>query len=209
MTEEEARAWLLGRNVPRETLDLLEQFLAFLLKAGESQNLISASTHAHLWTRHVVDSAQLLDHVSADDSPWLDLGSGAGFPGLVIAALTRRPVTLVESRTKRIQFLRDAAQVIGAENRVTVVGGDAERVTAQRHGVISARAFAPLPRLLQIGSRFADESTCWLLPKGRNAASELVEAEKAWQGRFTLVPSVTDVSSSIVIAREVSRRTRP
>ncbi|WP_404711007.1 16S rRNA (guanine(527)-N(7))-methyltransferase RsmG [Sphingomonas sp. MMS24-J13] len=201
MTEEEARAWLAARNVPRGTLDRLAQFADLVRREGANQNLISASTMDQMWARHIVDSAQLLD--SAGEGDWLDLGSGAGFPGLVIALVGERPITLVESRAKRIAFLRQAVDVLGVANRVAVFGGRAEILPDRKYGVITARAFAPLPRLLAIAHRFSTPKTTWVLPKGRSAALELEEVAGSWQGSFGIVPSVTDSEAAIIVARDV------
>lgn len=202
MTEDDAQAWLAARDVSRGTLDAIADFLGFLTEEATRQNLIASSTLPHLWARHIVDSAQLLEHAPKSGA-WLDLGSGAGFPGLVVAALGARAVTLVESRAKRIDFLSRAAERLGIASHVTVHHGRAETVPAAPYTVISARAFAPLPKLLAIGSRFATPDTVWVLPKGRGAADELAEARKSWQGEFALVPSVTDAESSILIATGV------
>jgi 16S rRNA (guanine527-N7)-methyltransferase len=201
MTEEEARAWLEGRDVPRGTLDRLTAFAQLVREEGASQNLISASTMDHMWARHIVDSAQLLDHAGEGD--WLDLGSGAGFPGLIIALIGQRPVTLVESRTKRIQFLTHAAEVIGVSGLVEIFGGRAEMLPGQSFGVITARAFAPLPRLLDIAHRLSVPETSWVLPKGRSAARELEEVAGSWQGSFRIVPSVTDSEAAIIVASHI------
>jgi 16S rRNA (guanine527-N7)-methyltransferase len=117
MTEAEAQDWLREHlHVSRETIDRLESFVGFLKRESVSQNLIAASTLDTIWSRHIVDSAQLLTHLPNDQysgpkpsgGAWLDLGSGAGFPGIVAALLTDIPVTLVESRAKRIEYLERA-----------------------------------------------------------------------------------------------------
>jgi len=203
MTEEEARAWLTARNVPRGTLDAISRFLDFLTQESARQNLIAASTLDTLWARHVVDSAQLLDHAGPWAS-WLDLGSGAGFPGLVIAVLGEGEVTLIESRAKRIAFLREAAAIAGVADRVTVIGSRVETAPRRRYDVISARAFAPLPKLLELAASFADADTRWVLPKGKSAGEELEAARASWQGRFRLVPSVTDSEAAIIVAEGVT-----
>jgi 16S rRNA (guanine527-N7)-methyltransferase len=202
MTEEEALAWTAARNVPRGTMDRLNAFIEFLAVENSRQNLIAASTLPAVWSRHIVDSAQLLDH-APDGGTWVDLGSGPGFPGLIVAAIGERPVDLVESRAKRVQFLQAAVEILGLQSRVTVHSAKVESHPAKPYQVISARAFAPLPRLFDLGGRFADLATTWLLPKGRNAGIELAECRSAWQGEFALVPSVTDADSSILIARGV------
>jgi len=203
MTEQEARAWLEARNVPRGTFSAIERFLAFLKVEAANQNLIAASTIDALWARHVVDSAQLLDH-APDWESWLDLGAGAGFPGLIIALLRPGRVTLIESRAKRIAFLREAAAVAGVADRVEVIGSRVETAPRRRYDVISARAFAPLPKLFELASPFADKKTRWVLPKGKSAAAELEAARTSWQGDFRLVPSVTDSGAAILVASGVT-----
>ena len=203
MTEQEARAWLEARNVPRETFSAIERFLAFLKVEAANQNLIAASTIDALWARHVVDSAQLLDH-APDWESWLDLGAGAGFPGLIIALLRPGRVTLIESRAKRIAFLREAAAVAGVADRVKVIGSRVETAPRRRYDVISARAFAPLPKLFELAFPFADKKTRWVLPKGKSAAAELEAARTSWQGDFRLVPSVTDSEAAILVASGVT-----
>ena len=132
------------------------------------------------------------------------LGSGAGFPGLVVAALRDGPVTLIESRRLRVEFLRRAAETLGVNPEII----QATRSVFRRgqFAVISARAFAPLPRLLEIAHRFSTEKTLWLLPKGRGAKSELEAVRDAWQGDFRLEPSLTDADAQIIVATGVRRR---
>ena len=203
MTEDEARAWLTARNVPRGTLAQIEAFLAFLRAEATRQNLIAASTLDSMWARHVVDSAQLLDQAGGWND-WLDLGSGAGFPGLIAAILGSGRVTLIESRAKRIAFLIEAARIAGVPDRVEVIGGRVETAPRQRYDVISARAFAPLPKLLALAAPFSDKATRWVLPKGKSAAEELAAARASWQGEFRLVPSVTDSEAAIIVATGVT-----
>lgn len=204
MTEDEARAWLAARNVPRGTFQQIEAFLAFLRDEATRQNLIAASTLDTVWARHVVDSAQLMDHAGTWRD-WLDLGAGAGFPGLIVAILGTGNVTLIESRAKRIAFLRGAAEVAGVADRVDVIGSRVEAAPQRRYDVISARAFAPLPKLLDLAEPFTDKSTRFVLPKGKSAAEELAAARASWQGEFRLVPSVTDSEAAIIIAERVTR----
>lgn len=204
MTEDEARAAVI-HTVPRETVERLEQLIAMVQEEMAHQNLIAASTADHMWTRHILDSAQLLDLAPETVARWLDLGSGAGFPGMVIAIM--RPdvsVTLVESRRKRIDFLRSMIERLVLDDRVSVAGQRLETLTPSRYDVISARAFAPLDRLLPLAKPFADEKTLWLLPKGRSAASELEAVTGTWQGVFNIVPSMTDTDAAIIVASGVT-----
>ena len=203
MTEGEARAWLAARDVSRETFDRIEAFLAFLRDEATRQNLIAASTLDAVWARHVVDSAQLMDHAGPWQD-WLDLGSGAGFPGLIVAIIGQGRVTLIESRAKRIAFLQEAARIAGVADRVEVVGNRVETAPRRRYDVISARAFAPLPKLLDLAQPFTDKSTRFVLPKGKSAGEELAAARASWQGDFRLVPSVTDSEAAIIVAEGVT-----
>ncbi|MEJ7932703.1 16S rRNA (guanine(527)-N(7))-methyltransferase RsmG [Sphingobium sp. AN558] len=204
MSEEEARAWIMAhRDVPRETWGRLERFVAILLEAMGEQNLIAESTRDHVWARHIADSAQLLTYAEqADDGVWIDLGSGAGLPGVVIAILSSRPMLLVESRRKRVDFLNGVIAELQLGN-VKVFAGRTEVMPAMTAAVISARAYAPLGRLLCSSAHLADEKTLWILPKGRNAQNELETARPAWQGVFHVEPSVTDPESAILVARNV------
>jgi 16S rRNA (guanine527-N7)-methyltransferase len=206
MTEDEARGWLNDNlDVPRETWARLEDFIAFLREEAAQQNLISAATLDHIWTRHVVDSAQLLRFAPAEGE-WLDLGSGAGFPGLIIALLSNHRVTLVESRAKRIDYLNRAIARLDIDGRARVAGMPVERFETDPYSVISARAFAPLPRLLDLSQRFSTQKTLWLLPKGRNAVNELEEARKTWNFDFTVENSVTDDEAGILVGRVSGRK---
>ncbi|HNW17920.1 MAG TPA: 16S rRNA (guanine(527)-N(7))-methyltransferase RsmG [Sphingorhabdus lacus] len=200
MTEVEARHWLEEHfTVSRETEEKLEAFIAFLKREAESQNLISASTLDHIWDRHIVDSAQLLRFCPDGPQTWIDLGSGAGFPGLVIALLSSHRVTLVESRGRRIEYLQRAIALLDLESQVTVAGMPLERVETAPYSVISARAFAPLDKLFDLAARFSTNKTLWLLPKGRNAAKEWEGVKSVWKGEFRIESSVTDAEAGILV----------
>ncbi|HEY0326101.1 MAG TPA: RsmG family class I SAM-dependent methyltransferase, partial [Allosphingosinicella sp.] len=144
----------------------------------------------------------------SSEATWLDLGTGAGFPGLVVATLHGGPVTLVESRRLRVEFLLRSAELLGIADRTTILLDRVERVPTRTYDVISARAFAPMRELLELAHRFSTEKTRWILPKGRSAQSELEAAESSWQGSFRLEPSLTDADSGIIIADGVQRRGR-
>ncbi|MDP8994310.1 MAG: 16S rRNA (guanine(527)-N(7))-methyltransferase RsmG [Pseudomonadota bacterium] len=207
MDEEEARAWLQRQfDVPRETFERLEAFAAFLARENDRQNLVAKPTLDRIWSRHIADSAQLLRYAPSADARWVDLGTGAGFPGLIVAALHQGPVTLVEERRLRGEFLRRAAELLDVSPEILQVR--AERMPPRRFDVISARAFAPLPRLLEIGTAFSTIKTLWLLPKGRSAQSELEALDSSWQGDFRLEPSLTDPDAQIIVAEGVKRKRR-
>src|SRR3569623_121839 len=148
MTEAEARA---GLNVPHETLERLDRFVALLREENRRQNLVSSATLDHVWTRHILDSAQLLRFDPGGE--WIDLGTGAGFPGLIVAALREDPTTLVEARKLRVEFLHRAAEMLAVADRTTILCSKAEAVPSRGYRVISARAFAPLDKLLSLGEK--------------------------------------------------------
>lgn len=208
MTDDEAKAWLeQNYDVSRATMAQLQTLVDTVIDENSRQNLISAASEAEIWHRHVVDSAQLLAFCgdSPSDAPWIDLGTGAGFPGLVIAIVVNRPIILVESRRKRFEFLERTAQALGLSH-VTVHGGSLDSLDTVAASVISARAFAPLPRLLDAAIRFSRKKTLWLLPKGRSAAQELASIESTWHGDFSIKQSVTDAQSAIIVASGVHKR---
>ena len=184
----------------------LDAFAALLAEENRSQNLVSSGSLGQVWLRHIADSAQLLRFAPSPEASWVDLGSGAGFPGLVIAALHEGPVTLVEERRLRAEFLHRAAALLEVE--VEILAGRAERLRPRPFDVISARAFAPLPRLLALATGFSTKNSLWVLPKGRNAARELEALGPSWQGDFRLEPSETDAEAQIIVASGVTRKGR-
>jgi len=204
MTEDEARHWLRERfgELGEARMDILAG-----LVAGEavSQNLVAPSTLATMWSRHIVDSAQLVGFAAEVEGDWLDIGTGAGFPGLVVAALTDRAVTLVEPRRRRAAFLADAAETLGIANQVTVIAAKVEGVTMSA-AVISARAVSALALLFGSAIQCSRRKTLWILPKGQSAREEIATAQQTWHGVFHVEHSVTDPNSLIVLAKGVSRR---
>lgn len=199
--EAEAKRWLTDcLGVSRGTLERLETFAQFVHDQAAHQNLVSASTLPQIWQRHIVDSAQLLRFADPQAGElWIDLGSGAGFPGIVIALLAPCKMVLIESRGLRIAYLEDAIDLLGLETWVSVAGMPLDRMESEEADYISARAFAPLPRLLEGAARFSTEKTRWLLPKGRNARAELESIDPAWHGVFHVEHSITDPDAAILI----------
>jgi 16S rRNA (guanine527-N7)-methyltransferase len=194
---------VLGMDVPRETFEKLDRFAALLIDENQRQNLIAPNSVPELWNRHILDGAQLLRLADKKEN-WLDIGSGPGLPGIVIAILGGRPMTLNEPRRLRADFLR--RMIIDLDlPEVTIADCKVERLEG-RYDVITARAVARLDRLFEMACHLAHSETKWVLPKGEGAQSELDEALKAWQGRFRLVPSQTHAAAAIVIADHVERR---
>jgi 16S rRNA (guanine527-N7)-methyltransferase len=166
---------------------------------NQRQNLVARASLEQVWQRHIVDSAQLLHVSRGTTGRWLDLGTGAGFPGLVIAALQpARAVTLVDSRRLRTEWLTRAAAAL-ALDQVHVLLARVEDLPPRTHAVISARAFAPLERLLQLSARFSTPQTLWLLPKGAKARHELQELGEGWRHTFHVEQSLTDSTAGVLV----------
>jgi 16S rRNA (guanine527-N7)-methyltransferase len=188
------------RDVSRETFERLEAYAALLREESGRQNLISASTLDHLWDRHIVDSAQLLRFEPGPGAAWVDIGSGAGLPGIVIACMVQGPVTLIEPRRLRAEFLHKVVESLRIN--ASVFSGKAERAGG-KYDVITARAVTNLADLLKISAHLSTRNTVWALPKGRSARAELAEARRTWQGAFHVEQSVTDADAWIVVATGV------
>ncbi|WP_017663767.1 16S rRNA (guanine(527)-N(7))-methyltransferase RsmG [Porphyrobacter sp. AAP82] len=210
-TEEQARAYVAGLT-DAAGMARLEAFAALVLAENSRQNLIAKATEPHIWQRHIADSAQLVDVSRGSEAllkaetfganaggPWLDLGSGPGFPGLVIAALhPNMPVVLVESRARRVEFLNRAIEALDLP-KCRVEGQRLEKVTPFAARAISARAFAPLPRLLDLSAPFSTRATRYVLPKGRSAAQELEALKPSIRAMFHVKHSLTDPEAGIIV----------
>lgn len=198
--EAEARVWIEGQ-VDALALSRLERLVVLLAAENARQNLVSSASLGEVWRRHLADSAQLLALVSREtvgDGLWLDLGTGAGFPGLVIAIMQpERPVWMVESRRRRVEWLESVCADLGL-GAARVIGQTLEAVAPTPASVISARAFAPLDRLVALSARFSTSDTLWLLPKGRQAGDE-VATLTGWRHGFRVEPSLTDPESGIIV----------
>jgi 16S rRNA (guanine527-N7)-methyltransferase len=192
-------------GVSRETLARLKAYADMLVDWNARHNLVARSTLPELWHRHMWDSAQLAPLIPQGAKTLADLGSGAGFPGLVLAAL--RPdlaVTLHEATTKKCAFLQAAAERMGLG--VTIVNARIEDGPHQGFDVVTARALAPLPRLLEYAHSFVRPNSVCLFLKGQNVGSELTEATKYWNMKVSQAPSQTDPSAAIVTVRELGPR---
>ena len=204
LQEDRARALALV-SVSRETLARLDRYVALLLDWQRRVNLIAPSTEPALWTRHVADSLQLLT-LAPEARIWADLGSGAGFPGLPIAcALAETPgarVHLVESSAKKVAFLREASHVTGAPVAVHAIRiADFVKARPAKVDVVTARAVAPLSKLLAEAYPLLKSGAVGLFPKGQGVDAELTEAAKYWRFQVTLVASRTDPNARIVTVR--------
>jgi 16S rRNA (guanine527-N7)-methyltransferase len=199
-SEDAAQDWLKSQAWwSSEASERLACLAAMLAEENHRQNLVSAASLQAVWQRHIADSAQLLCHVPRETGgPWLDLGTGAGFPGLVVAALCPDlEVLLAESRPRRCDWLERARLAMGLDH-VEVIESQIERIEARHARVISARAFAPLPRLLDLSARFSTPETIWLLPKGRSAQQEL-DNLRGWAHLFHVEQSLTDPAAGLIV----------
>lgn len=184
-----------------QAIDRLVQFIPMLVAENARQNLVSGASLESVWQRHLADSIQLLAHVPRGTSPWIDLGSGAGMPGLVLAiACPDITFHLVESRKKRVGWLESVAANFGLAN-CHVHGTRLEAFPTAPMQVICARAFAPLPKLLALSARFSTQDTHWVLPKGRSAGQELAEQPESIRAMFHVERSQTDPDAGLVIGR--------
>jgi 16S rRNA (guanine527-N7)-methyltransferase len=196
------------QNVSRETMARLETYLAALEKWNKAINLVGKSSLEDPWRRHFLDSAQLLDLIPQNSGAVLDVGSGAGFPGLVLAILGegRLKVHLCESDGRKATFLREAARLTGTE--AIVKSERIEDIEAFPVGVITARALAPIATILDLCEDFIDEGTQLLLLKGGQTHNELTEAEKSWNIRAELIPSRSDKTGLIAHIIQAKRHDR-
>jgi 16S rRNA (guanine527-N7)-methyltransferase len=199
--------------VSRETLDRLDRFVAVLLEWQQRMNLIASSTEPKLWTRHIADSLQLLA-LAPQARIWVDLGSGAGFPGVVIAcAFADMPgarVHLVERSTKKAAFLREAVHATGAPAEVHAVRlEDFVENLAVPVDVVTARALAPLAGLLTATYPLLKVGTLGLFPKGQDVDAELTAAAKCWSIQSSLAPSLTDPRAKIVCITGIEKVSQP
>lgn len=190
-------------NVSRETLERLEIIVAELDQWRSKINLIGPSEFDQVWRRHVWDSWQLFDHVP--EGPIVDLGSGSGFPALVLAAgfaSKESHMTLIESVGKKCAFLR--AAIDSAELNARVIQGRVEAVNPVEAHCVTARAFAPLPKLLDYAEPWLEKGANGVFPKGRRWQEELTSAQESWRFAYEAIPSKTGDGAILKIS-EVSR----
>ena len=201
--------------VSRETAARLDRFVELLIAWEKHTNLVARSTIPVIWTRHIADSLQLLD-LAPDAKVWADLGSGAGFPGIVIACALAdtegAKVHLIESIGKKATFLREAIQVTGAPAVIHALRIEEFVDNAPESiDVVTARALAPLPKLLVLAYPLLKRGALGLFPKGQDVASQLTEATKYWKIEYSLIRSRTDEKAQILVVRHLEpvRAVRP
>ncbi len=190
-------------SVSRETRERLDLYADLLRKWQRSINLVGPRTIDDLWNRHFTDSAQLLPLIPPASRVLVDFGSGAGFPGLVLAILGVAEVHLIESDQRKATFLREVARATGTP--VTVHAKRIEQVAPFPADVVSARALAPLGDLLGFAAPFLHPDSLCLFPKGQMAEDELTAASRTWNINVDRIQSVTDPSATILRISQVSR----
>ncbi len=194
-------AFQAATGVSDQAVARLVQYLDLLRKWQARINLVGASTLDDPWRRHLLDAAQLLPHLSLGVGPVVDMGAGAGIPGLILAACGVADVRLIESNARKGVFLREAARLMAVD--VTVHAARVESVSLPRPAaVVTARALAPLTDLLGLATRFAGPGTRCLFLKGQDVVIELTEARKSWNMSVQLVDSLSDPSGRLVVVEE-------
>ena len=199
---------LIAHDVSRETIDRLKVYEGLLRKWNPKINLVSKSTLADAWVRHFMDSAQIWYMAENNPQHWLDIGAGAGFPGLVIAAIAAEKspemrVTLVESDQRKSVFLRTVAREMGVN--VDVITNRIEAIPPLNADVLSARAPASLSDLLEFAEKHRKPDGICLFPKGANVDSELTRAAKTWHISYETLPSTTDSNAVVLRIGEFHR----
>lgn len=195
-------------NVSRETIERLKIYESLLLKWNPAINLVGQSTISQVWIRHFLDSAQLWNLRPKNTKTWLDLGSGGGFPGLIVAILAVEydpslSVTLVESDARKASFLLKVSQETGITPKIAIER--AEKLPPAAADVISARALAPVSKIFEYVTRLSNDNTICLLSKGENHESELTAARKNWKFELQKIPSITDVNGVILKIERIVR----
>ncbi len=196
-------------NVSRETIERLELYLSLLEAWNPSAGMIAKSTFADIWFRHVLDSAQLLRHFPNEARTGVDLGSGGGFPGMVLAVMSaeRRPelqFALIEANQRRCQFLRHVSICTGVS--VEVVSGRVESCVPQEADVVTSRGLASLIKLVGLAERHLKTGGTCVFPKGASHEVEIEEAEHVWEFTIENEPSVTREESAVLVLSDIGRR---
>lgn len=193
-----------GFHVSRETFAKLEIYAALLEKWQNSINLVSKSTLPDLWQRHFLDSAQIYPLVKDAEGALADIGSGAGFPGLVLSVLGRADVHLVESDRRKAVFLREAARACDAN--ATVHACRIEDTPVTEAAIVTARALAPLPQLLDYAAPLLAESGRCILLKGRTAAEDIAAAREKFHFSLVKQSSIADEQGAVLVLEDISRK---
>lgn len=192
------------KNVPRETFSKLETYVALLEKWNAKINLVSRETFSGLWDRHILDCLQLAEHIPPGTEKIIDLGSGAGLPGLILAIALPIHVTLVERDQRKCAFLLEAARILALFN-ITVRNSDIAAITGT-FPLVTARALAPLTNLCALAYPLLGKDAFCLFPKGKNYATELADATTSWSFHYESIPSKTDADAAVLLLSHLERK---
>lgn len=197
-------------NVSRETIAKLKAYESMVKEWNAKFNLVSKSSVKTLWNRHIIDSVQLMQFIKATDKILYDFGSGAGFPAIVIAIIAEQlfpdlKVNLVESIGKKVTFLNAVKTELNLKN-VNVWHDRIENLKISQVDIISSRALASLPKLLEYSNPFCTEKTRLIFPKGENYQEEIKQAKKQWQFEYEITQSITDTSGHILNISKIRRK---
>jgi 16S rRNA (guanine527-N7)-methyltransferase len=188
-------------DVSRETMDRLKAYVELLVSWNRRINLVSRNTIGDIWRRHILDSAQLYPHIQTQARILVDLGSGAGLPGLVLGILGVPELHLVEADGRKVAFLREALRISGTKGQIHAARID--RVKPIAADVITSRALAPLSELLTLSQRFRKTDTRCLFLKGSQTEAEVSEANRAWKMRIERFPSLSDPTGCILQLEDI------
>ena len=196
-------------NVSRETIDSLSEYEALLFKWNQKINLVSTNTLADLWVRHFLDSGQIVNHVDASGKKWVDMGAGAGFPGLVVALLLRDKgidcdIILVEKNTKKVFFLNEVIRKLNLN--VKVVNNNVDTIEPLNADILTARAFSELKKLIELSVRHRKERGVSLFLKGENYRLELDKTLNYQFFDYDIVDSLSDSSGKIIRVKKIFKR---
>ena len=196
-------------NVSRETIDELKKYETLVKEWNNKFNLISKSSIPYIWERHILDSLQLCRFIKEIDGVMCDFGSGAGFPAIVIAIVAEElfpnlRVSLVESIGKKATFLNEVKNVLGLN--ITVYNDRIEKLKLPKADIISSRALASLPKLLEYSKPFCKPTTRLIFPKGEKWKEEVLEAEKNWKFDYQTKQSLTSSTGCILQIKNIRRK---
>lgn len=198
-----AKEFARATGIPAKELGRLAQFVELLGKWQKKINLVGRETLKDVWRRHVLDSAQIAPHISKLDGKIADIGSGAGFPGMILAIITNKHIHLIESDARKCVFLSEAARV--TEAQVTIINRRVESVTDMKFDVVIARAVAPLNELIALARPILEPGGCCFFFKGQRFNDELTEALKHWKMFVAKIASVTDPDAVILKLENIAR----
>ena len=189
---------IMHKNVSRETLEQLQTYISLLLDWNKRINLIGRMDPSPLWQRHILDCAQLLPLLPKGATRVIDIGCGAGLPGIIVAILSNLSVDLIESNGRKGMFLQEVISRLGLADRVHLFSQRVEELTPWKSDVVMARAVAPMPRLLKFSHHFIGQATFSLFLKGQNVVEEIKEATKCWEIEYERLPSATSQTGCII-----------